>query len=46
MMEINFKPAENTDIETLLVLIRELYEVDGSVSCLMLPLLVMPWHNC
>lgn len=31
-MEINFKPAENTDIETLLVLIRELYQVDGSVS--------------
>lgn len=30
-MKINFKPGDNNDVETLLLLIQELYEVDGCV---------------
>ncbi|MBE9004499.1 GNAT family N-acetyltransferase [Fortiea sp. LEGE XX443] len=31
-MNINFKPGENNDVETLLILIQNFYELDGCVS--------------
>lgn len=32
MMKIYYKPAENNDIEALLSLIQEFYQIDGSIS--------------
>ncbi|MBD2302169.1 GNAT family N-acetyltransferase [Nostoc sp. FACHB-87] len=31
-MNINFKPGDNNDVETLLVLIQEFYQLDGYLS--------------